>query len=691
MLLTLQYKRVQFTCDSIGGVIMANKPNPLTPYLVRSSIVNGHTYAHVQKPVFIEKKQAYERRKVNIGKLLEGKVFVPNKEYRLMPIEERRKLRFPADWDMSKAQKLDGEARNASVSDENTIDSSERSTERPKVEEEIHPEEDTSTDNHILDEKVSDNDQTTCNGSDESGGSPISFKESDENMINNFAFSCKIYGAVWLLEQLGVNKGVQDDLLDTFGNDIGMMNDIMTMAIYTVVENRSFYRLDRWQDTHKTPSDHRFGSDYVTRLSQVITEDHRMKFIRARLNRQPEGAKGSVDSTTRSGYGKCLVDLKWGKNKDRDDLPCSLEVYVYSLTTHEPIYYKRLAGNTNDMVTIRTILKEMQELGIKGDDLSFTTDRGYCSKENMGAFHKMGAPFLMCAKVGQVPVVQCLTTIRYDEFGLPVNMEYDKETKLYYCQMDAEPFTTKLESGEEYNVDGVKVNAFLDLHSRLVDAHRVKEAIQMEKKRIENIQSGKETMPEFKRLQASLFYHKAILNKQSKQISFEEHNEAIRKAYAQCGFFASCMYKHKISAIEAYHEYTSRDEHEKNFFCLKQDENANMQNCSTEESADGRCFIYFVGLILLNSIKHSWSTALKPRFKSSSDVLDAMEPIRFSEFISGNTHMTTFTGEQVAICEACGIEPPAECLTATAKETWRRAHAPRKRGRKSKMEKAQNE
>ena len=669
---------------------MANKPNPLTPYIVRSSVMNGHTYAYVQKPVYIKKKEKYERRKVHIGKL-EGKVFCPNNEYRLMPIEEKRKLRFPPDWDISIVQKLDGGVKNTTAAHEHIGNSSESNTEHTDDHKDVLTENASSIDNHISDERVLNGDERLRRDSDEADGYQKLFEKSDENIVRNLAFSCKIYGAVWLLEQLGINKGVQDDLLDTFGNDIGMMNDIMTMAIYTVVENRSFYRLDRWQDTHKTPSDHRFGSDYVTRLSQTITENHRMEFIKARLKRQPKGAKGSVDSTTRSGYGKCLVDLKWGKNKDRDDLPCSLEVYVYSLTTHEPIYYKRLAGNTNDMVTIRTILTEMKELGLKEDDLSFTTDRGYCSKENMGAFHKMGAPFLMCAKVGQIPVIQCLSTICYDEFGLPVNMEYDKETKLYYRQMDADPFTTTLESGEEYTVEGVKVNAFLDLQSRLVDAHRVKEAIQQEKKRIENIQSGKETMPEFKHLQASLTYHKAILDKQSRKISFEEHGEAIKKAYAQCGFFASCMYKHEMNAIEAYHEYTSRDEHEKNFFGLKQDENANMQNCSTEESVDGRSFIYFVGLILLNTLKHAWSTALKTRFKSSSDVLDAMEPIRYSEFISGNTHMTTFTGEQVAICEACGVEPPTECLTATSKENWRRAHDPRKRGRKPKTENLQNE
>ena len=99
-----------------------------------------------------------------------------------------------------------------------------------------------------------------------------------------------------------------EDLLRVFDGDLSAVNDILTLSIYTIAENRSFNRLDRWLDTHKTLSDHRFESDYITRLTQSIQEDHRMKFIKCRINRQPALSKGSIDSTTRSGYGKCLAD-----------------------------------------------------------------------------------------------------------------------------------------------------------------------------------------------------------------------------------------------------------------------------------------------------------------------------------------------------------------------------------------------
>ena len=123
---------------------MANKPNPLTPYIVRSSKVNGYTYAHVQKLVEIAKKGTKERRKVNIGKLIDGYKFVPNKEYRLMPVAERRKLRFPPEWDISAAQKLDG-GPSKPIFDENDGESPGISTETVDIQSENGTEE---TKNH---------------------------------------------------------------------------------------------------------------------------------------------------------------------------------------------------------------------------------------------------------------------------------------------------------------------------------------------------------------------------------------------------------------------------------------------------------------------------------------------------------------------------------------------------------------
>ena len=65
---------------------MARKANPQTPNIVRSGINNGYRYAYVQKlvPVGKEPDIQQKRRKIQLGRLLEGNVFEPNNTFRLM-------------------------------------------------------------------------------------------------------------------------------------------------------------------------------------------------------------------------------------------------------------------------------------------------------------------------------------------------------------------------------------------------------------------------------------------------------------------------------------------------------------------------------------------------------------------------------------------------------------------------------
>ena len=109
-----------------------------------------------------------------------------------------------------------------------------------------------------------------------------------------------------------------------------------------------------------------------------------MDLFRCRAERIGKGELCAVDSTSMSTYGFNLVDIRWGKNKERLPLRQTLEVVVYSLTSHMPIYYKELPGNMPDYRTIELIMKEMEHAGFK--NLVLITDRGYESMKNLEAY-----------------------------------------------------------------------------------------------------------------------------------------------------------------------------------------------------------------------------------------------------------------------------------------------------------------
>ena len=684
---------------------MGRPANPLTPYFVRKHSCRGYNYAFVWRTKVDAATGKVNRYQFIIGSIDANNRVLPNPTFRLLDVEERRKFIFPDDLDISEIELMNGVNFKPVKQPEITFGSADSTD---KIENEVQPSLSNAT-------NIDDQSDTAVNYEDIYDAYDKRLYTSEEAQYNN-----RLYGSVWLLEQIAKKEGVYEDLLTVFNNDFSKVLDILSLAIYRIVESRSFNRYNRWQTTHKILSNRNIYSGFVTKLTQTITENHRMLFIQCRLNRQPKNAKISCDSTTRSGYGKCLVDVKWGHNKDDSDLKCSVEASVYSLTTFEPIYYRRFSGETNDMITVVTIIKELTGLGLSIEDMVFITDRGYCSLDNMGRYVKKNCAFITCAKVNQEPVMSALLKVKYDIFGCPENMEYSSELELYYGQFTANDFVVLQDDNTEFKVSGIKINLYCDPKERAGELAKLKKEIKTEKAFEQMLRSNKSSSLSLEELRRKLKYYQITPVKEKKKqstqpdvltnkkqsngdnepknasvddklciqfgdkkylITFNE--EKVQKVYAKCGFFASCMYKMNISAEEAYKTYVSRDDQEKSFFQLKEDISADKQECSSEEGQIGRSFIFFVANILVSKAKHVWKEVLSDNYDSYNEILDAMESIRFVEFPDGS-HMTCFNSEQLEICKAFDIEVPTECLPGTAKELLRKQLYPKKRGRKPK-------
>ena len=598
----------------------------------------------------------------------------PNKKLRLMDIEERRKLVFPETWDITALTRLDGSKHEAQpvtrTGDGNA-----------------------SCDN--ADDAKAGVGSNACDGN--TVGSNSTSGQSTPSLSPDYQFPLynnKVYGDFWFCEEVLKVKGVRDDLLITFDYDVGMVDDIITLAIYPLLSQRSYNMVASWQQYHHTPSSHSLDSSYICKLCQRICDGHRLEFSRLRIDRQPPGSYGCVDSTTRSGYTSPthVVNVRFGHNKDGVELPCTSDVVVYSLTTHEPVYIKSFPGNQSDMTTVRTVLTELNLLGIT--NLILITDRGYSSLANIGSFISENIPFLTAAKIEQTPVVECLSKVQYDQYGLPSNMTYDEETGLYCLQVNLDPFEVPLPDGSKMLAKGVKANIYIDAKRRVEELTDLKLAIEAENAEIEKIHSGECVMPSTKDFNKKFKWFRAETTKQviteadgsKKTVETTQilaHDKARQKAASMAGFFSSLQWGIANSAVQSLHDYRLRDEQEKYFYGLKDVVGSDMQDVWTEGSRLGRDFIYFVGLIVYSWVKYIWSTTpdLKKAYRSTALLIDAMAPIRYAEYQNGVTHMTSFNSKQIAICVAFNITPPAECMTDHQKEEYRRATNPKPRGR----------
>lgn len=619
------------------------KADPLTPYRVRLHKDKGYRYASTQVYSEDPKTGAKSHRYINWGTVSEEFVFKPNRTYRLTPFSERQKLIFPENWDLSKVIAMNETAEEKAGEDE---------CETP-----------------LPDAHSSVNQAKTSPQIEKAPANPAKLTI---DQYNN-----RLYGSFWLLEQIARQKHVIKDLLEVFQDPV-LVNEIISLAIFPYLSRRSYNRMAAWQRSHKTTVEYELHPSYITKLTQRITDDHRMRFIKLRVSRQPKGALAACDSTTRSAWGRCLADIRWGHNKDNSKLQNTVEVVVYSLETHEPVYYRSFPGNAMDMSTVRTIVADMHAVGI--DEIVVITDRGYTSMDNMLRFIGAGIPFIMCSKISQLPVSTKLLGIRYDKNGMPIDMEYDPQTGLCCRQFVEAKFTSSI-NGSNVVVEGLKVNVFLDIRKRAAELLALKLKLDSEKADLDEFVKKASPQTDIKTSNLLFEYHK-LYHKEDGTLAYARNDDKILKEESRCGYFSSVTYKTDLDAIGALRAYRLRDEQEKYFEHMKDQMGFHTQQNSSETGKTGRLFILFVGLILSSHARNIWwSTDMKDIYSSSLEMLDELEPIRFSEYTDGTTHMTSFTAKQVQICDAFGIEPPMDCLPTSIRLMIERRRSGRGPGR----------
>ena len=108
----------------------------------------------------------------------------------------------------------------------------------------------------------------------------------------------RMYGPTWFLDNVARETGLLSDLTKVFGGNLEKVQDILTLAYYLFLDNRTYAHIEKWQREVKTPSVHTLTSSSITRLAQGITEQNRMDLFRLRANRMSKDEYCAVYSTS---------------------------------------------------------------------------------------------------------------------------------------------------------------------------------------------------------------------------------------------------------------------------------------------------------------------------------------------------------------------------------------------------------
>ena len=572
---------------------MARPVDPDTQYRIKLHVTHGYAYASTQSPHIDPTTGKKKYQHVHWGSVVpvhgqdEKLKFIPGSKFYLASPEERKRLIFPEDWDMSEVEKVAGI----------------RKAGRPACPDEC---------------------QT------------------------------RLYGDVWLLDQIASQIGIRQDLEVAFNGNQEIVDDILTLAIFPYLTEFNYSRVARWQRAVWTPSSRELTPPTITRLIQSITKQNRMDLLRLRAARVAKDGLCAVDSTSSSAYGDGFLDIYWDKNKELLPLQQTTDVVVYSLSSHMPAYYKTFSGNMPSSQEIGVILTDLEHAGFK--DLVLITDRGYDTLHNLEKYILRGQSMVMCAKTGQRDVAKVI--LEFGEFSaIPEGMMFDSTFQIWHKQYDLE-YAVKSTGKSIKASNQLKLNLYFDPIRRGHELVKLETTLSFQKDALVELLKNKETLGDDATITRDYPYYNVVYDPATRVIeSFALNGEKVAEKHRLSGFLAIMTYGVDFDAMRTFRTYLLRDEQEKYFQQMKSQMGANREHTWSEEGKDGWLIILFVSLILSSYVHHIWeSTNLHDLFSSSLDILDEMRSVRIIEHTNRAKEITPFVGAQMDICEAFGIQ-----------------------------------
>ncbi len=403
------------------------------------------------------------------------------------------------------------------------------------------------------------------------------------------------YGATWLLDRIGERLGLVDDLRACFPDDY---RKLLSIAYYLVLgNNRALMYFKYWADSHVHPFGEDIPSQDSSRLFASITEESVRKFARLQGRRRLEKEYWAYDSTSISSYSETLRQVKYGKNKESDNLPQINLLLLFGEESGLPFYCRKLSGNIPDVKTVNTLVRELDVLGY--GKVKLVMDRGFYSKANIDLLYRHHHKFIVAAGTGLSFVRERIAEVRESirEYGsydalhglgvssFPMDWEYSQERPR---RKDTLAGTRRMYLHIYYNVQKA-ADEELELNSRL-----------------DNLKGELLSGRRVERHEKAYGQFFEVRKTPVRGVSVRTREDAVREAREGHGFFALVSNEVK-DPVRALTIYRGKDIVEKAFGNLKERLNCRRLLASSEASLDGKLFVEFVALIYLAYINGKMS------------------------------------------------------------------------------------
>jgi len=136
-------------------------------------------------------------------------------------------------------------------------------------------------------------------------------------------------------------------VLDAVTKELGL-GKVLAMAYHLVCRGEAPSHFPEWAKTHRNPSGGMLTTQRISELLDDLDEDRRQTFLAAWLRYGSESEYLCFDITSVSSYSALNEHVKYGKNRDGEDLPQINLALLFGQKSMLPVYYRELPGNISD-------------------------------------------------------------------------------------------------------------------------------------------------------------------------------------------------------------------------------------------------------------------------------------------------------------------------------------------------------
>jgi len=415
-------------------------------------------------------------------------------------------------------------------------------------------------------------------------------------------------GASILFDKVSVDTGLKTVLKNVFPEK---WQKILTLVYYFASENKATYRIDTWSKLVKTPYGKKISSQRVSELCQELNAEVQMKFFNAWIRYTLDEEYHALDITSVSSYSALNEMVKYGYNRDHENLPQINMLMITGNNSKFPCYYEILPGSIRDVNTLNKVLADLNWMNAKRFHL--VMDKGFYSTDNIDMLYKHHHKFI----VGMTFVSSLADT--YVERVQSSIMDVENYCNILGNDLYASTFLEKWKGHRMYvhvYYDSAKADGEYRTFSRKIQDLKVE------------LETKKEVKAHQKEYEKYFIVKETPVRGRKVEINTEAV-DAFRNKYAGYFILVSNDEKNPKKALEI---YRMKDVVEKSFDNLKSSLESKRMRTHSKETMQGRFFLQFIALILIMDIQNKMQEQGLYKNFSYPMLIDELKTLRLIKY-----------------------------------------------------------